>query len=89
MRREALRCGEKIDSVKPIVEHELQLPEGGPRSDGELQAAIVAFVSLAVGARIDMLTSAMRAIQSIGNALFGKIFKVSIFNGELLIKLIY
>lgn len=41
MRREALRCGEKKYSKKSLVECELRLPEGGPGSDIELQAAYI------------------------------------------------
>lgn len=84
-----LRGGEKVDSEKPLVKRELGLSEDRPRSDGEFQAAIMALIGLVIRERIDVLTSAIRAVNAVCKASGGKIFNASILRGELLVKLLY
>jgi hypothetical protein len=84
-----LRSRKKIDSKKPLVERELRLSKDRTSTDGEFQATVVAFVGFTIGEGVYVLASAMRAIDTIGKALGGKMFNASIFGGELLVKLLY
>jgi len=81
--------GEKIDSEKPLIERELGLSKDRPCSDGKFQAAIVALIGLVIRERIDVLTSAIRAVNAVCKASGGKIFNASIFGGEFFVKLLY